>query len=129
MKTIYIAQAQDLSFLSEPILAILAKNRVAKVEIKSATSKTNPQLGYYHGVILPCIQRKFIEDGNDTWSLDDIDQFLKAMFFYEEKEINGQLIKITKSLASASIEEFAEYLTDVIRWCHENQIFIPAPMR
>ena len=98
------------------------------MEVKSSTSKTNHQLGYYHAVVLPYILQAFLDAGNDTWTIYDIDQYLKSLFFYEEKVINGQVIKIIKSKETASIEEFSEYLKKVLRWCNENAIFIPEPM-
>ena len=127
-KVLYISDEKDLAILRTPIMAILATKRVAKVEIKTSMLKNDPRYGYYFGVILPRIKAHFETTGNGSWTLPDIDQYLKQMFFYEEKEINGEPVRIIKSKENVPPEEFSEFLRRVRRWCLAKKIFIPEPM-
>ncbi len=119
--------AEDMPKVQSAIQGILDKGRSVRVEIKSTSGKTDKQRAYYFGVIIPKIIEKFEDDGNYDWSEDDIHIFLKSLFLFESKEIDGKFFRMPKSLGNASVEEAAEYITKVCLWCSEQRIFIPLP--
>lgn len=91
-------------------------------KIKSP-NKTNNQLNYLFGVVYPCVQRRWREDGNDH-SIDYIDLYFKDLFFYEYD--NG--VKVLKSKAGASKKDMIDYIDNVINWCALNLgIIVPPP--
>ena len=100
--------------IQSAIISILDKGRNVRIEIKSTTEKTKNQRAYYFGVITPRIIEKFEDDGNFDWDEDDIHIFLKSLFLFESKEINGKFYKMPKSLAKASIEEAQEYIIECV---------------
>ncbi len=125
---LYISDVKDFELLRTPVFTILNAKKTAKVEIKTAMLKNNPGYGYYYGVIIPRIKEAF--EASDTKHLSDydIDQYLKQLFFYEEKIINGAPVKIVKSKEIEKPGEFSAYLRRVLDYCRALKIFIPAPM-
>lgn len=127
-KTFEIANRKEMAVLCAEILKVLDKGRGVRCEVKSTASKTMSQLGYYWDVILPRVQAKFREDG-DNVSLSFINKFFNDMFFYDEYVIFGRAIKETRSKSGATIEEMSAFLEKVLQWCAEQGIYIPEPQQ
>lgn len=125
-KCFEIATKKELAGLCVEIDKALQKGRIVKCEVKSISSKTMPQLGYYWNVILPRTQAKFREEGN-IYSLSQINDFFNDLFFFKEIIVNGRIIKKTRSKSGASKDEMSSFIDSVIRWCAEWGIYIPEP--
>ena len=95
---------------------------------KSAPSKTNEQLGYFHAVVVPVVYKQMKDDGNDkilicikgkdgqphkfkevTLLEDDVINMLKEIW---AKKYNCEV----KSKADMSIEEASELIDISILW-------------
>ena len=126
MKRFDIANQKELAPLCRAIIDALNKGRFVICDVKSKSSKSLEQLGYYHGVILPRVQAKFKEDGN-TYSLAQLNDFFNDLFFYKEETIAGRIIKIARSKSGATKDEMAEFINKVLIWCGEQGIEIPEP--
>ena len=125
-KTFEIANKKELAPLCLAIMAALEKGRMVKCEVRSVSNKSDAQLGFYYAAILPRVQQKLKQDGNE-YSLAQINLFFNDLFFFTETEINGRIIKQSKSKSGATLEEMAEFLNKVIRWCGDNGIDISQP--
>ena len=121
-----IANESELMPMMREIMGALAKGRFVVCEVKTKSSKSMEQLGYYHGVILPRVQKKFREDGN-IYSLAQLNDFFNDLFYFEEQVICGRIVKKVKSKSGATKEEMTEFIDNVIRWCGEQGISIPEP--
>ena len=102
------------------------KSRVVKVTIKSVATKTPEQLGYYWAVVLPAIQQALREQGNEM-SLAEINEMLNDMFFSNVKTVSWvgkdgvqyvHQLKQKRSKSGATMDEFALFLDQVIRWAN-----------
>lgn len=118
-------EAEMMPMLKE-IMGALSKGRFVVCEVKSKSSKTMEQLGYYHGVILPRVQKKFREDGN-IYSLSQLNEFFNDLFYFDEVTIAGHIVKRSKSKSGATKEEMSEFINNVLIWCGEQGISIPEP--
>ncbi len=82
--------------------------------------KTNPQLRFYKGVMLPYINQWIVDNGTQV-SKYETDMFLRQLFCFEE--VQGQ--KIPKDLAAVSKEEMSSFITQVEEWRTQLDIYIP----
>lgn len=121
-----ISNENELMPMVKEIMGALAKGRFVVCDVKSKSSKSLEQLGYYHGVILPRVQAKFREDGN-IYSLAELNDFFNDLFYFEEVTIAGRIIKRSKSKSGATKEEMSEFINNVLIWCGEQGISIPEP--
>lgn len=121
-----ISNENELMPMVKEIMGALAKGRFVVCDVKSKSSKSLEQLGYYHGVILPRVQRKFKEDGN-IYSLAQLNDFFNDLFYFDEISIAGHIIKRAKSKSGATKEEMSEFINNVLIWCGEQGISIPEP--
>lgn len=123
-KTYYITSAKELSRFADVIKDIskaLDKSLGVKIEVsRIKPDKTTAQLGYYWGVVLPTILEKLYDDGYSRaeYSIEKLHEVLKMMFFYEEIiPIGGdKIVRVSKSIAAASVDEMSNFLNDVIVW-------------
>jgi hypothetical protein len=94
-------------------------------------TKSQKQLGYYWGVVMPCILRDLYESGytRHDYSLNRLHNEFKLMFFYIENTLlkTDTVVRTPKSLAKASVKEMATYVDNVIMWAAQNDIEIPEP--
>lgn len=123
-----ISNENELMPMIKDIMSALEKGRFVICDVKTKSSKTLEQLGYYYGVILPRVQAKFREDGN-FYSLSELNDFFNDMFYYEEVIINDRIVKRSKSKSGATKEEMTEFLNQVIVWCETEGIHIPEPQQ
>lgn len=139
MSKIYeIACQKEIMPMYVDIKKALEKGRLLTVEVKSNASKTKEQLGYYWDVVLPRLQQRMREDGNEL-SLAQINQFLNEKFFSVTKTLDWKdpqgvqhvhVIRTVKSKSGASKDQMAEFLDSVIRWAATDlNVFIPEPVK
>lgn len=134
-KTYEIAVQREINFLYQDILAAIKKGKAVKVEVKSLSSKTKDQLGFYWGIVLPRIQQGMEEHGNEM-SLSEINQFLNDKFFCNVKTVvwkkgNDEFVhtvRLPRSKSGASVDEMSDFLNKVIRWAAiDLDVYIPQP--
>lgn len=126
MREYTIVVKQQLWPLYVDIKKAIDKSRVVKVTVKSVATKTHKQLGYYHVVVLPAIQQELRAQGNEM-SQAEINEMLNDMFFSTVKTVSWigkdgvqyvHQLKQKRSKSGATIDEFALFLDQVIRWAN-----------
>lgn len=136
-KIFEIATQKEIAPLYVALKNAVEKGRFLTVEVKSKASKTKEQLGYYWDVVLPRIQARMREDGNEL-SLAEINQFLNEKFFCVSKTFTWKVgrdehvhtIITPKSKSGASKDQMAEFLDKVIRWASTDlNVSIPEPVK
>ena len=97
-------------------------------------TKTNPQLGYYFGVVLPYILQGFQDAGNSLPDTKDGIQLVHTLMkrrFLEPIRIadaNGEIHELEPSLEDAAKQEMGEYIDKCIAFALEYlNIHVPAP--
>jgi hypothetical protein len=93
----------------------------ADVEIcltKVESKKTNKQLAYFYGMILPVIKERFQEMSGETCTKDEVMEVLKDKFFSEEIEVDGKFTKVPMSLSKAKKEEVDKFIKDVLEFAN-----------
>ena len=55
----------------------------------------------------------------------DLNEVMNQKFFYKEIVIDGEIQKVVRSKAQASVDEMSQFITDVINWATNLGIFIP----
>lgn len=106
-------------------LAKWAKRRVFVIVEKDRQAKTNPQLGYYHAVVLPILAE---EIGDDEAELH---KDLKREYFPKRRRVSRltgeEVNEPVESLADATKDEMSEFLTKVLEQAAKIGCYIPAP--
>lgn len=98
---------------------ILRGDSSAQVEISITrvdSKKTNPQLAYFYGVILPIIKARFEELEGTEFSKDEVINILKDKFFYEEIVFEGEFIRVPLSFSHAKKDEISNFIKKVIEF-------------
>jgi len=116
---IYIRADKELmqSYFQE----LLNGENDADVEIcltKVESKKTNKQLAYFYGMILPVIKQRFEELSGETYTKDEVMSVLKDKFFSEEIEFQGKFTKVAMSLSKAKKEELNKFIKDVLEFAN-----------
>jgi hypothetical protein len=116
---IYIRADKELmqSYFQE----LLNGETEADVEIcltKVESKKTNKQLAYFYGMILPIIKQRFEEMSGETYTKDEVMSVLKDKFFSEEIEFQGKFTKVAMSLSKAKKEELDKFIKDVLEFAN-----------
>lgn len=99
------------------------------VEVNTANKRTNPQNRYYHGLVVPMVQ-KGIEDLGTEISIAETHEFLKARFNSIEvvNKETGEVVAIPKSTSKLTTVQFNEYKEKIQRFASEFLgIYIPDP--
>lgn len=92
------------------------------------SKKTNPQLSYFYGVVLPIIKAAIEDLEGTTYSKEDIVWILKDRFFFEEIRYGGEFAKVHLSLSKAKKEEVRNFIEKVINFAHDILgVHIPIP--
>lgn len=136
-KTYEIACPQEILPLYADLKKALEKGRALRVEVKSQSSKTKEQLGYYWSVVLPRVREGMREHGNEM-SLEAVNQFLNEKFFCVTQTASWtdaqgvqhvHILRTAKSKSGASKDQMSLFLNEVIRWASvELGVFIPEPV-
>ena len=137
MKEYTISVARQIVPLYVDIKNAIEKGRVVKVEVKSAATKTNQQLRYYHKVVVPAIRAELRQQQGNEMNEAEVNQMLNEMFFSTVKTVSWvgkdgtqyvHQLKKARSKSGATKDEFAYFLDQVIRWAQtELGIEIPPP--
>jgi len=83
---------------------------------KVGNKKTNPQLRYFYGVILPIVKTGLEELQGESYTKAEVMMFLKDKFFYEEVELNGEFFRMPMSISKATKHEVSKFISDVINF-------------
>lgn len=117
-------EKEDIKTLPEKLKKY---GRVKVTFEKYVPMKSLPQLGYYHGGILPFLEKSLY--GDTGLSKSDWHSFLKDKFGIKKDDKTG-LFTVIKSHAEYTEKEMAFYITQVITWVWEFfQIHIPGSNR
>lgn len=126
-KNILICNPADIDNLSMNLYKSILKGRIIEVQVKREhTSKTLSQLGYLFGVVAKAIQLKEIESGTYR-SIEDIKEWIKLMFYYDEIIVCGEIVRVPRTLTKATKEEMSEIISNAISWCEDHDINVPLP--
>lgn len=78
------------------------------------SKKTNPQLAYFYGVVLPIVKTELENLEGTQYSKEDVMWILKDRFFYEEIFYGGSYAKVHLSLSKAKKDEVRIFIEKVI---------------
>jgi len=103
-----------------------------KLMFVPATAPSDPQRGYYFGIILPTIQDHFKKNGN-FMKIVDLDEAIRATIEDEEglktekvNPITGEVYQARLTMSNAGNKaDVAKYVDAVIRWAAGYGIDIP----
>jgi hypothetical protein len=92
------------------------KGRYRLVVEKYRRSKSQPQLGYYYGVVLPHFHRAAIDQGWEFADVKELDNYLKSMFASKEliNRHTGEILTIPGLKRDMTAAEMAAF-TDAIK--------------
>lgn len=129
-----ITDTRAITPLYVDIKRAVEAGRAVKVSVRSVATKTLPQLGYYHAVVVPTVQEGMREHGN-IMSRQEVDQFLTERFFYKIKTIswvsNGAeffaQMRKPRSKSGATQDEFSDFLEKCCTFSRE-ELGKPIPL-
>ena len=115
--TVHIKVDKELmqSYLSE----IIGSDHQVDIELnitRADSKKTNPQLSYFFGVVLPIIKARFEDLEGTSFTKEEVIMILKDRFFYEELYFEGEFKKVPLSLSKAKKDEVRKFIADVIEF-------------
>lgn len=115
--TIHVKVDKELlqSYLSE----IIGSDHQVDIEVnitRADSKKTNPQLSYFFGVVLPIIKERFEDLEGTSFTKEEVIMILKDRFFYEELYFEGEFKKVPLSLSKAKKNEVRKFIADVIEF-------------
>ena len=127
MKNLLISNKIELDYATKQLQEMFAKDGALSVVIKALKNKrTNPQLNYYW-LCIRYICEHFNNEGNE-YTEEQVSDQLKQMFYFETINFAGKKKKSLKSISNKSDtdkKEMADFITNIIVWCNENQIILP----
>lgn len=94
--------------------------------------KTRSQLGYYFGVVVPCITAGLIDRGYKELNDKLTDDFLRSKFLSVSiaNEDTGEVLESIRSLSSLFKDDMIEYLNNCIMFAQVDlQVSIPEPTK
>lgn len=83
------------------------------------SKKTNPQLAYFYGIVLPIVKASIEDLEGVSYSKEDVIWILKDRFFYEEIRYGGEFAKVHLSLSKAKKEEVRIFIEKVINFASD----------
>jgi hypothetical protein len=83
------------------------------------SKKTNPQLSYFYGVVLPIVKAAIEDLEGVSYTKEDIIWILKDRFFYEEIRYGGEFAKVHLSLSKAKKEEVRVFIEKIINFASD----------
>lgn len=136
MKEYHIAVQREITPLYMDILNAIKAGRAVNVKLTTAATKTQEQLGYWWGVILPKVKEGLEAQGNEMKNLAEVNAFLNQMFFCNSKTVIVKrglneyvyTIRTPRSKSGATIDEMSDLIERVLRFAAEDLgVYIPAP--
>lgn len=126
-RKILICNSADIDALSVNLYKSIVRGRVIEVEVKREhASKTLSQLGYLFGVVAKAIQNFEIEQGRYR-SIEEIKEWIKLMFYYDEIVVAGDIVRVPRTLTKATKEEMSEIISNAVNWCADHDIDVAPP--
>lgn len=115
--TVHIKVDKELmqSYLSE----IIGSDSQVDIELnitRADSKKTNPQLSYFFGIVLPIIKARIEDLEGTSFTKEEVMIILKDRFFYEELYFEGEFKKVPLSLSKAKKDEVRKFIADVIEF-------------
>jgi len=94
--------------------------------------RTTKQNAYYFGVVVPLIQKAFIEKNNSFVSVKFVHGYLKLDYYTEDLKRcviapNGKEIIDTISSTKLNTIQFEKWMTEIRQWADTAGIYIPLP--
>jgi len=129
MKEWIITSKDELNKCFQEIYSVLNKSKKVRVQASSIRNKSQNQLGYYWGVILPALADFFNETGQCSMKISksDVNEIMNRKFFYEEVIVDGEMLRLPKSKSGATMEQMHKFIDNVMDFCTNLGIFIPPP--
>lgn len=129
MKEWIITSKDELNKCFQEIYFVLNKSKKVRVQASSIRSKSQNQLAYYWGVILPALTDFFNETGQCSMKISksDVNEIMNRKFFYQEVLVDGEMVRIPKSKSGATMEQMHKFIDNVMDFCTNLGIFIPPP--
>jgi hypothetical protein len=138
-KTFILKTTKDLSLITDPIYQYFDKVKDEPLQVvvgrqSAFDKKTHPQLKYYHGVVLPTLEKLYLK--THQLPLQESDLALKFKAGYGEADlmvviIDNRKIPIpyfkAKSKAEATILELGKLIDCAKEWAIELGGEIPEP--
>lgn len=101
------------------------------VTVKDYRKRSLPQNAYYHGVMVPMIQKGLFENGFDDVTTNEEAHEIIKMEFLSKRVVSkqtGDVKDIYGSTKKLTISEFNEFIEKVCKWAAEYLgITIPSP--
>ena len=129
MKEFIIREKYDLYDAMEEIMEVWKVSKLVKIQASSMRTKTNQQLRYYWGVIIPRLTTFYNETGlcSMTITKADTNDILNQKFFYEEVRVGNEIERVVKSKSGATKEQMMKFIDNVIHYCTNLGVEIPPP--
>lgn len=130
MKEFIIREKYDLYDAMEEILEVWKVSKMVKIQASSMRTKTNQQLRYYWGVIIPRLTKFYNETGlcSMTITKADTNDILNQKFFYEEVRVGNEVERVVKSKSGATKEQMRKFIDNVLDYCTNLGVYVPPPM-
>ena len=142
--TLYMYRSDDAlkwyphqGVLYEAFIKKLKEGDTVEIQLKKqGRKKTNPQLGYYHAVMLPFAVEGFLELGHDVLyvasvfgcddeektTVDSMDKYFKGLY----QGYKG--LKKRPRKRDMTVDDFSEFISFLLKWMAEKPgIFCPTP--
>lgn len=124
----YIYTGVCLKNLYEDIKKLLIQGIPCKIKVSSIRgTKTNLQLGYYYGVIIPAYKKFFKESGLNE-NQETIDIWIKKLSGFVDRKIdpiNGGADWHVTSKSKMTSREMSNLIETSLRWADEQGFYIP----
>jgi hypothetical protein len=120
IKYIAISEAGKFRVVNDKLfreeLARLPNGRYDIVVRKHRRSKSNPQLAYYYGVVLPHFLKASVEQGWEFADVNDLDNYLKLTFASRDliNRHTGEILSVPGLKRDMTSTEMATF-TDAIK--------------
>lgn len=109
----------DKELMQSYLCEIIGSDSKVDIELNITrvdSKKTNPQLAYFFGIVLPIIKARIEDLEGTSFTKEEIMIILKDRFFYEELYFEGEFKKVPLSLSKAKKDEVRKFIADVIEF-------------
>jgi hypothetical protein len=112
----------DSALMQTYFKEVLNSDNSTDVEISITrvdAKKTNPQLAYFYGVVLPIIKAALEDLEGTSFTKEEVMWILKDRFFFEEVRYGDKFTKIHLSLSKGKKDEVRIFIEKVINFASE----------
>lgn len=133
-KTYEVSVPRELTLMHVELRKMIDRGRALHVEVKSQATKTQKQLGYWHGVVVPRVREGLYQQGNEM-SHAEVNTFLNELFYSKSKTIvikrgldeHVYTLRTPRSKSGATKDEMSAVIDKVIRWAATELVTIIPP--